>query len=301
MDPATLTTATFTLRKQGATADVAATVSYNVSSNTATLQPSAALEGSSLYNATLTTGVKGAAGNALAAVVTWSFTTADSSAPTVTGRTPLPGATGVATNSAVTAEFSEAMDPATLTTATFTLVRQSTGTAVAGTVTYSAMTRIATLQPATALANNVVYLATVKGGAAGVRDTAGNPLAADASWSFTTAPDTTAPTITNLTPVPDATNAALNAVITAEFSEAMDPATVNGTQFTLTTQSTGAAIAATVTYDEGSRTARLQPLAALETRTFYVATVKGGAAGARDTAGNPLSADVTWNFRTRPN
>ena len=38
------------------------------------------------------------------------------------------------------------------------------------------------------LARNTVYVATVKGGPSGVKDAAGNPLAADRSWSFRTAP-----------------------------------------------------------------------------------------------------------------
>jgi hypothetical protein len=58
---------------------------------------------------------------------------------------------------------------------------------VAGTVTYNPTTFTATLTPTAALAASTAYTATVKGGASGARDLAGNPLAADTSWSFTTA------------------------------------------------------------------------------------------------------------------
>ena len=54
------------------------------------------------------------------------------------------------------------------------------------TVSYSAGTRTATLQPAHALAFSSTYTATVRGGSAGVKDVAGNPLASDFTWSFTT-------------------------------------------------------------------------------------------------------------------
>src|SRR5262249_41592301 len=42
------------------------------------------------------------------------------------------------------------------------------------------------LLPSSLLATGVVYTATLKGAATGVKDLAGNPLAADFTWSFTT-------------------------------------------------------------------------------------------------------------------
>jgi hypothetical protein len=61
------------------------------------------------------------------------------------------------------------------------------GTAVPAVVTYDAATRTAILRPAAPLAGLVTYRATLKGGLAGVGDVAGNPLAHDRTWSFTTA------------------------------------------------------------------------------------------------------------------
>ena len=111
---------------------------------------------------------------------------ADTTAPTVAGTSPAAGATGVAAGAPVAATFSEGMDAATLTAGTFTLARQGGG-AVAGAVSYDAATLTATLRPGAALAAGGVYTATVKGGAAGAKDAAGNPLAADKTWSFTVA------------------------------------------------------------------------------------------------------------------
>ena len=76
------------------------------------------------------------------------------------------------------------MDPATLTTSTFTLVKQGQTTPVATTVSYAGVT--ATLDPSADLEASTSYTATVKGGPAGAKDVAGNPLASDVSWSFTT-------------------------------------------------------------------------------------------------------------------
>ncbi len=75
VDPSTLTGQTFFLN--GPNGAVAAAISYNAATLTATLTPTAPLASQSSYTATLTTGVKGADGTPLQAPVTWSFTTAN--------------------------------------------------------------------------------------------------------------------------------------------------------------------------------------------------------------------------------
>jgi hypothetical protein len=110
----------------------------------------------------------------------------DTTAPTVTGRLPAPDAQGVAPASNVSASFSEAMDAATITSATVQLTDPA-GNAVPATVGYDSGARTATLDPQSVLADSTRYTATVKGGTGGVADRAGNRLAADVSWSFTTA------------------------------------------------------------------------------------------------------------------
>jgi hypothetical protein len=109
----------------------------------------------------------------------------DTTPPTITDRSPAAGATGVAASVSPTATFSEAMNPATVTTSTFTLVQQGQSTPVAAVVTYAG--QVATLNPNADLQPNTTYTATVKGGASGAKDVAGNALAADVSWNFTTA------------------------------------------------------------------------------------------------------------------
>jgi len=77
MNASTITTGTFALRNPGGNV-VAATVSYNATTNAATLTPTTALAASTTYTATVTggaSGVKDQAGNALASNMVWSFTT----------------------------------------------------------------------------------------------------------------------------------------------------------------------------------------------------------------------------------
>ena len=211
MDSSTITTATMSL--QGAT-PVTGTVTY--ASATATLTPSSALAANTVYTATITTGCKDLAGNVLANNFVWTFmtgATADSTPPTVTSTNPAIGASGVAINTAVDATFSKAMDPSSLTAATFTL--QGT-TTVQGSVSYAGTT--ATFAPTGNLATNTVYTATITTGA---MDLAGNALAANFSWSFTTTGSTPA-----MGPAPVALGMAGNFAILAKSGIATVPPSV---------------------------------------------------------------------------
>ena len=97
-------------------------------------------------------------------------TAVTSAAPVVTGETPASGATGVATNTEVTATFNQAVQASSITTTTFTL-KNSSGTAVAATVAYNSSTDTATLTPSAALAYGTTYTATVSG----AKNNAGGP------------------------------------------------------------------------------------------------------------------------------
>ena len=105
--------------------------------------------------------------------------TVDTVAPIVSSTNPLNGATGVAI---ITASFSEPMDASTITTATFTMTGPG-ATPVAGAVTYSAVTHISRFTPTAALTAGTAYTATVTTGA---KDVAGNALASNKVWTFTT-------------------------------------------------------------------------------------------------------------------
>jgi hypothetical protein len=191
MNAATINGTTFTLTGPGVTA-VAGSVIYAAGSNTALFIPTANLAPSTTYTATVTTGAQDLAGNALGAGAVpnpWTFTTgtaASTTAPTIILTNPANAATSVQLNATVNATFSEAMDPTTLTTATFTLTAPPGATPVTGTVSYAPATDIATFTPTSQLAPNTEYTATVTTGA---KDTFGNALAAGPvpnPWTFTT-------------------------------------------------------------------------------------------------------------------
>jgi hypothetical protein len=291
MDPLTITTTTFTLQ-QGATA-VSGTVIY--SGVTAVFTPTSNLTASTVYTATITIGAKDLAGNALATNYVWTFTTGaapDTTAPTVITTIPLALATGVATNSAVNATFSKAMDPLTITTTTFTL--QQGATAVSGTVTYSGVTAVFT--PTSNLAAGTVYTATITTGA---KDLAGNALAVNKVYSFTTgaAADTTPPTVILVNPAALATGVAINSAVNATFSKAMAPLTISTATFTVQTSGPplGPLLVGTVAYNPLTNIATFTPASNLAASTQYTATIT---TGAKDLAGNALAVNKVWTFTT---
>ena len=104
--------------------------------------------------------------------------TGDTTPPTVLQLTPAAGATNVAAGSSVIVTFSEPMNPATITGATFRLSAPGGGN-VAGTVTAGGST--ATFAPTAPLAEQRVYTAQLL---TGVTDVAGNRLAANPLWTF---------------------------------------------------------------------------------------------------------------------
>src|SRR5450759_735362 len=290
MDPSTITTTTFTL-KQGATA-VPGTVTY--SGVSAVFTPAGNLTASTTYTATITTGAQCLEGVAMAANYTWSWTTAaapDTTAPTVTETIHANGATNVAINTKVGATFSEGMDPLTVTNVNFTLKETVTGTAVAGTVSYSGVSAV--FIPLSNLASSTGYTVTVKGGVGGVTDLAGNPLASDfvIGWTTAAAPDTTAPTVTGTIHANGATNVAVNTAVGATFSEGMDPLTI--TTVTVGLRQGATAVPGTVTYT--SMNAVFTPASSLAPATLYTCLLT---AGAKDLAGNALAANYSWSFTT---
>lgn len=290
MNPATIDATTFTLTGPGG-ADVAGAVTYDASSNTATFTPTNALALSTQYTATITTGATDEYGLALANNFAWSFTTGANpcAPPAVVSETPTNGAIGVCPATAVSAIFSEAMNPATINTTTFTLTGPGS-TPVTGTVSYAGST--ATFVPSSALALSTPYTATIT---TGTQDTFGNVLASNFVWTFTTSTTACAsPTVISVAPPNGTTGICPNTLVTATFSEAMLASTINTTTFTVSAPGP-TSVAGTVTYDAASDAATFTPANPLALDTLYTATIT---TGARDLAGAPLATHYVWTFTT---
>ena len=234
-------------------------------------------------------------------VFTTSGLPGDTTPPTVTSAIPSANSTGVNIATQVSAVFSEPVDSATVSAATFEL-RTSANALVPATVIYNSSSQAAVLTPSSQLAYGAAYTATVKGGTGGVRDIAGNLLASNFVWAFTTAAapgDVVPPTVeaTSTYPLNGSTGVSTGSSIRVPFSENMNPATITSSTLVLL-DALGVVIPATVTYDSATLTAIIDPLASLDPGKVYTVRVVGGAAGVADLAGNWLASNYTWSFTT---
>lgn len=127
--------------------------------------------------------------------------------PAVTSFTPSNGASAIVTSTAITATFNKAINSSTINSNTFQLLDPS-NIAVPASVSYNSATLTATLQPNAALLPSTSYTVVVKGGSLDptVRDTNGIGMAANVTWSFSTAnpPGSCPCTIWNSSIVPGA-------------------------------------------------------------------------------------------------
>ena len=214
----------------------------------------------------------------------------DLSAPVVSGTIPSSDAIGVSPHRPISATFNKPMDPDSFSG--FTLTADSGATTVTGMLGYDG-SRF-TFTPNAALAPNTLYTATFP---VTVTDIYGVPLAAPYVWSFTTGElDIIAPTITDKMPIPDATGISVDTTVNVVFSEEIAVGSLNLDHFVLT-NAASAVVPAALSYDPVTFTVTLTPVSKLQYLSTYTMKVTADTA---DLAGNPLGADVSWNFTTMP-
>lgn len=222
-------------------------------------------------------------------------------APTVTSVSPTNGASLACGATSMNATFSESMNPSTINASTFTLSGPN-GSSVSGTVAYSSTNNTATFTFSAPLAQNTMYTGTISTAA---KDLYGNALASNYVWNFTTAscptppvppvpPVTIPPTVISVGPVNGSTTACASTIVTAAFSESMNPSTINSTTFTLMGPNS-AGVAGQVTYSSTGNIATFTPSAPLAVNVLYTATIT---TGAKDTSGDPLANSYVWSFTT---
>ena len=105
--------------------------------------------------------------------------------------------------------------------------------------------------------------------------------------------DTTAPSVVSTMPADQATNVSINGAISAEFSEAMDHATIVAANFTVLKGDVP--VSGTVSYDLPNMTARFAPTVILDNNAYYTATLTSSVA---DLEGNTMTESHSWTFTT---
>ncbi len=217
--------------------------------------------------------------------------------PIVISTDPTSSATGVSLNQIIEVTFNQKMNPLTINSGAFTLVNPAaskdtalkTTATVEGTVTYNTAKNTMYFEPSENLLPNTTYKGTVF---TTVKDLLGNAIQQNYVWSFTTGV-IVSPTVILTSPLPDVTGVALNSVITAKFSVPMNPLTITAANFMV--KNGLLAVPGVVTYDELINTATFTPSTPLLSNTVYTSTIT---TGTKNTLGNPLLGNYTWNFTT---
>lgn len=225
--------------------------------------------------------------------------------PAVVSTNPADTATLVPLTQIITVTFNEEMDRATITPASFTLqdltpvtrkkISLVTGkkstislqgiTSVAGIISYAGKT--ASFIPSGPLSTNTTYTGKVT---ASIKDLNGIALQADYVWTFSTGA-TILPTVISTSPADTAKGVALAKTITATFSVAMDPSSINDTTFIIKQGVTK--VAGTISYI--GKTASFKPSGNLESGKSYTAVITNAA---KNVAGTNMANDYEWNFST---
>ncbi|MGY2874413.1 Ca2+-binding RTX toxin-like protein/methionine-rich copper-binding protein CopC [Marmoricola sp. URHA0025 HA25] len=218
-------------------------------------------------------------------------------APEVLSSSPANASTGASLTADLTVTFDETI---TGFNANSVILRNPAGTTLPTALAFNTTTHVLTVNPAANLLPGTTYtltlLGTLPGGGAGIRNAAGLRLA-NTVITFTTANDTTPPTVTGVNPANGATRINPNTNVAVTFSERVVGA--SSTTVVLTNVATGVSVTAGVTLNAAGTVATLNPNVNLARNTLYEVSVVGGPTAIRDSAGNALAGPITSRFTTR--
>ncbi len=197
---------------------------------------------------------------------------------------------GDAPNRIQSVQFTQAMDPSTITAQSF-YVTDATGARAAGAITYNAAYQIAGFTPNPPLRSNATYTLTVT---TAVTNMVGVHLAANYTSSFTTRPDLDLSPVyvASVTPAANSECVDPSTPITITFSEGIDPATLNTANVTVTGPGQ-VAIPIHLAYDEGTSVATVTPQQSLPAGLITVVVQN-----VADAADVPMQTQYGWQFST---
>ncbi|MFH1231523.1 MAG: Ig-like domain-containing protein [Planctomycetota bacterium] len=201
----------------------------------------------------------------------------DTTPPTVLLVNPSNNSTDVSVSTNITVTFSEPMSQTTAQGAF------SISPSVSGAFSWS--TNSMTFDPTGNLAYSTPYTCTVSTAA---KDLAGNSIAIQYQWSFTTAaPDTTPPTVLSVSPSNNSIDVSVSTNISVTFSEAMNQSTAQGA-FSISPSVSGA-------FSWTGNIMTFDPTGNLTYSTLYTCTISNAAT---DLAGNNIASQYQWSFTT---
>ena len=187
MNPATFTASTFKINNGNE--NIAGTFTFK--GQTVIFNPTALLASNTNYTATITTAVKNDAGVGIASNYIWTFSTGTNLLPAVISTDPVNLATNVPLNKTISATFNQVMNPQTVNNTSFTL--KEGNNLVAGAFSFNGSTLL--FNPNAPLLIATTYTATLT---TSIKNAAGDGLASNYVWTFTTRTSNVGPNIGSL-------------------------------------------------------------------------------------------------------
>jgi len=214
-------------------------------------------------------------------------TTTDGTAPRLIQTVVADGETlSFPRNSVILLVFSEAMDSASINASTLAVRSTLTGEFIPGTVQYFKAQQHAEFRPARQLPDLTSVTITMS---AGMRDIAGNGLAAPFSVVLTTF-ETVPPRVVTVEPANGATGVPLSPTISITFSEPMRESTLSNVYLT-----SNGLIPTSRSYDSSTNVLSLTPLAPLQGKRLYFIVIPSSVA---DLNGNRMNPFLLLTFST---
>lgn len=198
--------------------------------------------------------------------------------PTVAMRAPGDGATNVSNDSIIQLQFSDMMDPSTINAQSIQLT--ANGNIIPITSITGGPNNQFTFTAASQLANSTMYQLTVLTSA---KNLAGVALAQPQTFSFSTSASLSSPTAVVISPSHQAENVTTRPLITLQFSEPINPNTINTSSVRLVAHGTALPITAINTFSNNQIS--FAPIYPLANATVHQVTLTGGIT---DLAGNSL-------------
>jgi large repetitive protein len=279
----------------GPAAAIAGTVASSSDGLSVTFAPSQPLQSNTSYSVQVQ-GLRDAAGNLMTQSFGSSFTTGsslDTTPPQIVLTVPANGATNVPTNVHYTVQFSKAIDPSSLTSASFSIVDNATGQPVAGMIQVDASGLVAAFVPDPLLPIGRSFTVNIT---TAVKDTAGNNLASIGTFSFSTgySPDTDAPHLLTHSPSDGENDVAVNALINLGFNEPLNITTVAPN---IQVSTGGQPIPVLFALSNGNQRVTITPALGLTPNVQYTVAVGAGIA---DLGGFTLDNPQNFTFQTVP-
>lgn len=200
-------------------------VSYDDATFTLNFQPDNLLETNKTYIARVKPTVRDQSGNYLQSEYTWTFSTSNYITPQVVYTNPAHLDSNIKYDKIISVTFNMPMDATSMNNTSFRVFNGNTE--IGGIISYGGL--IAVFNPGANLDPYTTYTCIISKDAKNID---GTSLQAAYNWSFKTEA-ISVPQVLSVDPFEGESNVAINKIITADFSEEMDPTSFTNTSFKL--------------------------------------------------------------------